>query len=289
VTVLRDGEVIVTRSAKGLDHQTLVSLIVGRRLKQMEESHIPHRQEETVLEALAVSGRLVEDVSFVLNRGEVLGLAGLAGSGREELPYLIGGAAQLDSGSLCLDGETLGRLTPRAALGAGLVLVGADRQRQSAIPALMVRENLCLPRLETHGPLRWVGIRRERRTSMQWIERLEVRPREPDRMLATYSGGNQQKVVLARALRLQPRVLILDEPAQGIDVGAKVALFTHLSEVAASGLPILVASSDPEDLATVCDRVLVLRGGRVGAELDGENLTTDRIVEETLGPVPTEA
>jgi ribose transport system ATP-binding protein len=120
---------------------------------------------------------------------------------------------------------------------------------------------------------------------MRWMERMEVRPSQPDRMLATYSGGNQQKVVMARALRLEPRVLVLDEPAQGIDVGAKVALFTELSEVAASGLPIVVASSDPEDLATICDRVLVLRKGRIGAELVGADLTSDRIVQETLGPV----
>jgi ribose transport system ATP-binding protein len=238
-----------------------------------------------VLDVQGLSGELIEDVDFAVHRGEVLGIAGLAGSGREELPYLLGGAQPIRAGSLRLDGEPLGSLTPRAALEARLVLVAADRQRQSAIPSLMVRENLCLPRLDRKGPLRWVGVRNERRETQEWIDRMEITPSQPDRPLVTLSGGNQQKVVMARALRLEPRVLILDEPAQGVDVGAKVALFKEVAEIARRGPAVVVASSDPEDLVTVCDRVLVLRGGRFVAELHGPALTTDRIVEESLAPV----
>jgi ribose transport system ATP-binding protein len=248
----------------------------------MEAAHVAGKHQKLTLEGRGLSGELVTDLDFDLHEGEVLGIAGLAGSGREELPYLVGGARPLRAGELRLGGRPMPRLTPRSALAAGLVLVAGDRQRQSAIPSLNVRENLCLPRLTRSGPLRWVSIRGERRETRRWMDRMEVTPHDPDRPLTTFSGGNQQKIVMARALRLAPRVLILDEPAQGVDVGAKVALFKEVAEVAAEGLAVVVTSSDPEDLATVCDRILVLREGRVIAELQSGALNADRIVEETL-------
>ncbi len=281
ITVLREGMVVASRPAAELDQDLLVQLIVGSRLEDLQ----PAKRASDASVALRVArleGAVVRDISFDLFDGEILGVAGLVGSGREELPYLLAGARPAVGGVIEVDGSATTAMTPRSALHAGLILVAADRQKQSTVPTMTVRENVTLPRLEPRGPLRWIAIRRERVVARSWIERTGVTPPIPDRPLATLSGGNQQKVVLAKAFRCDPRVLVLDEPVQGVDVGARISIFQQLLDVAAEGVPIVVSSSEPQDLAAVCDRVLVLRGGVVAAELAGKGLTVDRIVERSL-------
>ncbi|MCW3023154.1 MAG: sugar transporter ATP-binding protein [Conexibacter sp.] len=280
-TVLRDGRLISTVPTEELSHESLIELILGQAPEPHSGGAHVH-SSEVRLSVEHLRGGPVRDVSFVVHAGEIVGLAGIVGSGRDLVPYLVGGAQRPSGGSVLVDGEPVARLTPRGALRRGLVFVPGDRQGKSAIASLAVRENLTLPRLPTRGPARWLGVRHERREASTWLERFDVRPRQPDRPLATLSGGNQQKVVLARAMRCDPRVLVIDEPVHGVDVGAKRAIYELLREATRQGVGALLASGDVDDLAAVCDRVVVLRDGIVVAELHGRDNTVDRITRETL-------
>jgi ribose transport system ATP-binding protein len=279
-TVLRDGRRVATVPTRDLDHRALVELILGRPMSaQLKQRKVARTSIRLGVEGLVGAG--IRDVSLNVHRGEVVGLAGIVGSGRDVVPGAIGGLVAVD-GRVLLDGEALDPLTPRNAMRRGLVYVPGDRHGKSAIPALSVRENLTLPRVPARGPIRWLGVRQERREAASWLERFDVRPAEPDRMMATLSGGNQQKVVLARALRTNPRALVIDEPAHGVDVGAKLAIFRLIRQAAESGVAVLLVSGDVDDLVEACDRVIVLREGRVGAELTGSEKTVDRVTEEAL-------
>jgi ribose transport system ATP-binding protein len=268
----------------GLTHEELVTLIVGHRLG---EATSPDRRGpgRPVLRVERLGGLTTDFVSFELKAGEVVGIAGIEGSGREELANLLTGAVAPRAGRIELTLGEKARLVspygPREALTAGIVLVARDREAHSTIPNLVVRENLTLPRLDTRRRT-WLDIRRERLTTRTWLTRLGVRPPEPERVLATLSGGNQQKVVLAKALRCRPIVLVLDEPVQGVDVEAKAAIFDQILSAASAGQAVVIASSEAEDLASICDRVLVMRGGRVRQELTKEMLSVSRIVQACI-------
>jgi ribose transport system ATP-binding protein len=280
-TVLRDGRLIATVPTGELDHDSLIELILGRPVERAEVGdHVHANDVRLAVEHLR--GGPVRDVSFEVHAGEIVGLAGVVGSGRDAVPYLMAGARPSTGGRVLVDGQPVTRLTPREALRRGLVFVPGDRHGKSAIPSLTVRENVTLPRLSVRGPARWLGIRSERREARGWLEDFDVRPPDPDRLLATLSGGNQQKAVLARALRLRPRVLVIDEPVHGVDVGAKHAIYQLLRQATSEGVAAVLASGDVDDLAAVCDRVVVLRNGTVGAELHGPSNTVDRITEESL-------
>jgi ribose transport system ATP-binding protein len=227
------------------------------------------------------AGRL-QGVSFDLRHGEVLGVAGLEGSGRDQLPYLLYGVRRWDRGSVEIDGHEFSKLTSPTAMAKGIGFVG-HRDKGSAIGTMSVRENLTLPQIPASTRLKWLAYRRERQDVRVWLSRLDVRPPDPDRLLASLSGGNQQKVVLARWLRCAPRVMIVADPTRGVDIGAKTQIYGIILEAARAGTSFLIASSDAEELATICDRVLVLRNGRVAALLEGDALSEDAIVRESIG------
>jgi ribose transport system ATP-binding protein len=275
VTVLRDGAVVATSRVGDLDADALVELIVGRRIGEIYPAPPPPRAER-VLSARGLTGAVVRDVDLDLHRGEILGVAGLTGSGRDELPHLLFGATPATAGELHVAGRPVRGMTPRAAVRAGLALIPADRATQGATPSLTLRENVTLPRIPA---TRWAWIRggAEASEAEEWLRRLGVTPCDGEARLATLSGGNQQKVVLARWLRCDPSVLLLDEPTQGVDVGSKASIYDRIVERARGGLAVLVASTDHEELAAVCDRVLVLHEGRVTAELHGAVLTAHEL------------
>jgi ribose transport system ATP-binding protein len=281
VTVLRDGHLIASERSAQLSHDALVQLIVGRSLAQLHPTE-GKSGGETVLRSVDLAGGTVKDVSLAVRRGEIVGIAGLVGSGREELPYLLAGARPWVSGVLEIEGRAMTKLSPRAAARAGIFLVASDRAKLSAIQTFSAAENVTLPRMESRGPLKWLGLRREREEARGWMRRTAVDPPDPDRLMSTFSGGNQQKVVLARAIRCEPEVLVLDEPVQGVDIGARVEIFQQLLDSAAAGMSIVVASSEPEDLVTLCDRVLMMRNGKVEVELKKDELSSERLVEQSL-------
>jgi ribose transport system ATP-binding protein len=281
VSVLRDGRRVATRAVAELDHDRLVELIVGRPLEAFYAPP-PEPRDDVILNVEDLRGAGVTDVSFAVHEGEIVGLTGLTGSGHEDLLYLLFGARPRISGRVMVDGKELDDLSPASAIRAGMAFAPADRRRLSATPGLSIRENLTLPDLRPTGPARWLSPRSERSETLSWLERLGVVPAEPERTFGTLSGGNQQRVVLARWLRCGSRVFLFEEPTNGVDTGAKQGIYAALGEAAASGAAILILSADPEELSAMCDRVIVMRGGAIAATLAGAALNPDAIVAHSL-------
>jgi ABC-type sugar transport system ATPase subunit len=282
VVVLRDGRVVATRNTSDLTHDALVELIAGRRVADLY-AEPPPAGDDVVLAVRDLVGTRLRGLSFDLHRGEILGVTGLTGSGREELPGLIYGATAALAGSVAVSGRKLRTGGIGDAIEAGIALVPSDRARRAVVLTQTVRENVMLPDLWSVWRHGHVDRRAERAEVQTWIERMEVRPPRQDRRVDELSGGNQQKVVLAKWLRMNPSVLLLDEPTAGVDVGSKAAIHRHLADVAADGTALLVCSSEAKDLAAMCDRVLVLCDGELTAELHGRSLTEQEIIRESLG------
>jgi ribose transport system ATP-binding protein len=280
VTVLRDGRRIATVDVADVDRDTVVEMIVGRPLTQLYPVTVTHRGD-VALTARGITGADLRGVDLDLHRGEIVGVAGLSGSGRDELPHLLFGARSWRSGSVDLNGRHFGSLTPKVAIDNGLALIPADRDAAAAFAGMSVRENVTLPRISTVR-FRRVSRRLERGDVHRWTARLEVVPTDTEAIMSTLSGGNQQKVILARWLRCAPQVLLLDEPTQGVDIGAKAAIYRDLAAAARGGLAILVCSTDHEELAAICDRVLIMSEGRIRCTVPAAQLSADAVTERVL-------
>ena len=293
VTILRDGRRVATRPTAELSHDSLVELIIGRSLEAFYPEP-PEVRDDIVLDVSGIAGDEVAEASLQVHRGEIVGVTGLLGSGYETLLSLIFGG-RIPSGGTVAVGEAPVRTgSPPASIAAGLAFAPADRKRLGSILTWTLRENLTLPRIRSWGPSQWLSAKRERKESLPWLRQLDVVPPEPERLFSSLSGGNQQKVVLARWLRCGAKAYLLEEPTNGVDMGAKHAIYTALTEVAGEGAAVLFSSSDSEELCSVCDRVIVMRDGRIGAVLDGATLTVDKLLAETIhakanGSQPAEA
>jgi len=280
VTVLRDGKNVVTRSVDGLDHDSLVELIIGRPPEAFY-AHADARPSGKVrFMARGFRGATVKSFDVSVHAGEVLGIAGLVGSGHEEVLQLMAGGVPCDAGSVEVDGAQVPLSGPSAAIRAGIAFAPADRKRFSAIPAWSLRENITLPALMPSAGF-WLGERSESEQVRPWLKRMQV-VHEPESLFSTLSGGNQQRVVLARWMRAGAKVLLLQEPTNGVDTGAKHAIYEALSDAASGGAAIVMSSSDYEELASVCDRVIVLVEGQIFTELTGHRLTVDNIMTACL-------
>lgn len=283
VTVLRDGAVVGARSVEGLTRRELVNMLVGHELDEAHERS-QHLQGvgDPVLRVDRLASGTVRDVSFSVRRNEIVGISGITGSGRETvLPAVFG--AMPRSGLVAVGSCEVKPRRPADAVRAGMAYIPADRKQQGGVMALSVRENIALTDVARHW--RFPRIRRaaERREMADWFSRFAIRPLEAlDLPLATLSGGNQQKAIYAKWLRRRPAVLLLEEPTQGVDVGAKAELHRQVIDAAAGGAGVLVASSDLDELAALCHRVLVFRGGRVVRELGGHQISAARLAREAV-------
>jgi ribose transport system ATP-binding protein len=282
VMALRDGVVVGTVDTARCDHEQLINMIVGRRLEEVERR--PTEAGEVVLEARGVGGDSVVDVDLTLREGEILGLGGIVGSGRESLVGLLFGALERERGEVLVDGRPLPKGNITASIANRVAYVPSDRASEGAVMEMSVRENLTLPGLRGfRRAFGWLDHRSESREVSKWTKLVNLRPVMPSRRLDLFSGGNQQKVVIAKWLRMEPRALLLEEPTQGVDIGAKVAIYELLQAAAAKGAGVLLASADAKELTAVCDRVLVMRDGRVVAEATGSGLTETQLLKEELG------
>lgn len=286
-TVLRNGNAVGSGRVADTDADWLVELIIGRGVGRLHGEH-PAPGGDVVLRAENLAAGTVGPLSFEVRAGEIVGFAGVDGSGREAVAGLLCGACDTDAGTVCVNDRPVPSGDVRAAMREGLVLLPADRKLKGIVSQLSLRENLLVSR---YADVRrgWRGafaIRRrsEREQVSHWLGALEVRPPDPEAAIGTLSGGNQQKVVLSRVLRLQPKVLVLDEPTQGVDIGARAKIYEQIAEVARGGAAVVLCSSTDEELANECDRVIVLRGGRIAATLSGSCLTEDAISTECLRP-----
>lgn len=285
VTVMRDGEVIRTSQANDETPASLVHAMLGRPMDvAFPKRGRPAQDARVVLEArgLGAAGRFV-DVSLELRAGEILGLAGLVGSGRTEVARALFGADRVDGGELILDGQPVKLRSPRDAIAAGIVLLPESRKDGGLVMMRSIAENMVLPHLGQVS--RWGVLRpREERTRVErTIAELDVRCRGLRTPVETLSGGNQQKVLFGKWLVHPPRVLIVDEPTRGVDVGAKRALYELVSDLARQGLAVLVISSDLEEVLGLAHRVAVMHRGRVAVTLDADEADEERVLAAAFG------
>ncbi|EHN12385.1 Ribose ABC transport system ATP-binding protein RbsA (TC 3.A.1.2.1) [Patulibacter medicamentivorans] len=287
-TVLRNGRVLADLERHEITPERLTDLIAGGP----ESADPPARgaapeDAPPLLRVTGLSGGRIEDCSLDLRGGEILGLAGLTGSGRTTLLQLLFGLIPRRSGEVTLSGERLAPRGPRDAMAADLAYVPADRKRDGLFPGLSVSENLAMavvPRYWRHG---WLRRGDEQSDSRTLIAEQGIKTESERLAISALSGGNQQKVMLARWLRREPKVLLLDEPTQGVDIGARRGIHDLLRAVVQPDVGAIVASSDEDELAAVCDRVLVLRDGRICAELTAQDLTAERIARFAHADPPT--
>lgn len=281
VVALREGRIVAEMERAALTEEALVAQIVGAPLSRLypDEPHEP--SSERVLAVRELAGAGLRPMSFDLHAGEILGLTGLVGMGHTDVPYLLFGARPAAGGTLAIGDARLAaaRVTPRQAMAHGLALVPADRAHDGSWGSATVRENITLPGLRCYFRSGRLRRARELRRTTELVHAYDVRPADTERAFAALSGGNQQKALLAKWIELAPRVLLLDEPCQGVDIGARARIFRVMREIADEGTAVVVASVEAEDLAHMCDRVLVFRDGAVAEELSGASLTVNRIVE----------
>ena len=284
VTVLRDGRHVSTQSIDSLDEGELVRLMIGRQLEQYFPEHVQVTPREELLrvERLSRPGRF-HDVSFSLRAGEVLGFAGLVGAGRSELAQAIFGLDQDVTGAVYVRGRVARIRNPRDAMALGLGFVPEDRKRQGLVLQMRARENTTLPTLESLARFGWVQRSAERAVAQSYIDRLRVRTHSMDATTAGLSGGNQQKLVLAKWLAAKSDILILDEPTRGVDVGAKAEIHAWIDRLASEGAAILLISSELPELLNLSTRLLVLRAGRMVGEVAREEATQDGLLRLMAG------
>jgi ABC-type sugar transport system ATPase subunit len=283
ITVLRDGRLVGSKPASELNHDAVIRMMVGRDVHEVTTQSVAPGPIVLKVEGLTRSG-VIDNVSFEVRAGEIVTLAGLVGAGRSEVVNAIFGADLFDAGTVSINGLALKPGDPAAAMGAGVGYIPEDRRQQALVGKLSVRSNATLAALEAVSPGGLIRRDLEDRIMNRAVRTLSVRMASPDVPIATLSGGNQQKVVIARWLARNPRLLILDEPTKGVDVGAKAEISAIIVRLAAEGRAILLVSSELPEVLALSDRVLVMRSGRITGELDRASLSAERIMTlATLG------
>ena len=280
IVVLRDGESMGELVTKNSTQKQLITKMVGREISNFYTQRTSKAADEVVFEAKNLSGPpYVEDVSFAVHKGEIVGLAGLIGAGRTETARLIIGAAKKTKGEILLDGKPVEIRSPEEAVAHGIAYLPEDRKVQSLILNMTVRDNLTM---SIHKVLtNWFGIinrTQERQITDKYIKSLDIKLTNREQVISGLSGGNQQKVVIAKWLATVPRLLILDEPTRGIDVHAKSEVHRIIAELADSGVSIIFISSELPEILELSDRVVVMREGKVCTILDRKDATQEIIM-----------
>ncbi|MEE0420217.1 MAG: sugar ABC transporter ATP-binding protein [Lachnospiraceae bacterium] len=282
VTVIRDGKYITTVNTEETSKQELIKLMVGRELN---ESY-PVREKpptETLMKLNRVCGNGVKDISFDIKRGEILGLGGLVGAGRTELAQLLFGSEKITSGEIVYKGKPLHAKNCRQAIEAGIAMIPEDRKRHGVVLDMSIRENTtmpCLRRISNHSVIK---PKREVEVTEKYEKSLRIKTPTMEQLVKNLSGGNQQKVVLAKWLAMDPEVIIFDEPTRGIDVGAKQEIYDIMNDLANQGKAIVMISSDMEELIGMSDRVVVLCKGRMAGSLSREEISQESILMKAAG------
>ena len=278
ISVIRDGRLVGTVDRAGASEGQLIEMMLGSALGELyPERVVP--EGECAVAARGLTGKIATDVGFDVHRGEIVGLTGLVGMGQDEVPYLLYGSTEDGTGAVTVGAKTIEHPTPALMRKAGVALLPADRAGSSGTLGASVLENVTLPVLDRFFSNGLFHHQAERAEVLRLLTRFDVRPPAPRAPLGSLSGGNQQKALLAKWLQMRPDVLVLHEPTQGVDIGSRKQIFEIIREVAASGTAVVMASAEYEDLAHLCNRVVVMRRGRVVTELSGDDLTSERILE----------
>ena len=280
-TIMRDGILVGEVDLRDTTESAVVSMMVGRTLAVAE--HRSSATDETTLSVRNLgSGTKVIDATFDLKRGEVLGIAGLIGAGRTELLRLIAGADKPTSGFVELNGRRISTRNPRAAIAAGIGLVPEERKRDGIVPQRSVVNNVALPSMTRFAPRGLIRRRALREAAGAILTSINLRPFQLERPIRLFSGGNQQKAIIARWIAANSQILLFDEPTRGIDIGAKAEIYGLIETLAAAGKSIIVVSSELPEILRLADRVLVMRQGRIAAELKRAELSEQAIVAHAV-------
>ena len=281
-TVLRDGRVAGTLETRSSTHSDFVELIVGRRVAAYQVDRDVKQGAAIDISIEGLSGGVVQDFTVELRAGEIVGLTGLIGSGFSDVPYLLYGSTPAHAGSLVIGGKrhAIAHIDPPRAQQIGLALLPSDRLGAGGVGGLPITDNVTLPVLTQFLSSGMLDRRGMARRARELGEIYDVRPNQPDMALESLSGGNQQKVLLAKWLQTEPHLLLLDEPTQGVDVGARQQIYEAIDQASSKGMTVVCASTDYEQLAQICDRVLVFARGSVVRQLEGAEISKENIAEQ---------
>jgi ABC-type sugar transport system ATPase subunit len=278
-TILRDGRNVETVDIADTDRDSLVRLIVGRDVEAVTRAHGPQSTGRELMDVRGISGKRLRDVSFTIAAGEIIGIAGMLGSGRSELARILFGAQEPVSGTISVQGKECRFRTPRDAVARKIALIPENRRRDGGVLDMSVGENLTMPSIGRF----WHGVRLSKAAERQWISQqirdYDVRPASSGRLFRVLSGGNQQKVVIAKWLETNPDIVIFDEPVQGVDIGARAEIFDLISSAAERGAAVLLISSEIEQMIALSHRILTLRRGRIVADESTTGLTAGKVTQ----------
>jgi ribose transport system ATP-binding protein len=281
VTVMRDGQVVGTKEVKEFTRREMVSMMVGRSIDN-EFPERPRTAEGTLMEVRGIRTRMLHDVSFTLKKGEILGLVGLVGAGRTEIVRALFGADKIKAGTIAINGEQVPIRNPRDAMKQGICLVPEDRKQQGLILPFSVENNIsiaCLKELYRYGIL---DKAKEKQIAERYIEKLRIKTPTTRTAVESLSGGNQQKCIIGRWLELSPRILIMDEPTKGIDVGAKYEIYLLMKQIVENGGSIILISSELPEVINMSNRVLTVCEGRITGEFNPEKASVNEIMDKAL-------
>ncbi|MET3317981.1 UNVERIFIED_ORG: ribose transport system ATP-binding protein [Peribacillus simplex] len=283
ITVMRDGKTVDTKRIKDTNFDEVVQKMVGREL----EDRFPHREAhlgEVVLDVKGLTKKgLFEDIHFAVRKGEIVGVAGLMGAGRTEIMRALFGVDQIDSGEITVEGKKVSIRKPTDAVRYGLAFITENRKEEGLILDFSVRENIGLPNLKSFAPSGLVKTEDEKKFAEMMIKRLHVKTSSTETIIGNLSGGNQQKVVIAKWIGTSPKVLIMDEPTRGIDVGAKREIYELMNELTERGIAIIMVSSELPEVVGMSDRILVVHEGKIAGELKKQEVTQEKIMALATG------
>jgi ABC-type sugar transport system ATPase subunit len=281
IAVLRDGSLVATGPRTDFDVTRMITLMIGRAIENLYPEHVNHARPDALLTARGLSARgLVRDINLALRRGEIVGLFGLMGSGRTELARIIFGLEEYDAGDVVVGTDVLARLDPRSSIRSGIAFVTENRREEGLLMNVSIAENIglvALPRFAA-TPLQFIAWERLGAATAALSAALQIKARSAAQPVKSLSGGNQQKVVIAKWLMSEPSIFIMDEPTRGVDVGAKHEIYTIMERLAADGVGILFISSEIEELLAMADRIVVMSRGEIVAEFERADFDKERIL-----------
>ncbi|MEH6454110.1 MAG: ATP-binding cassette domain-containing protein, partial [Psychromonas sp.] len=282
ITVLRDGKFIAQRKVSETDEDSLIELMVGRRLDE-QYPRIESKHGTTCLEVKNLSSADIDNVSFTLDHGEILGISGLMGAGRTELMKVIYGALKRKSGEIILDGKSIDPKSPQDALANGIAYISEDRKGDGLILGLSVKENMSLCALEYFSKGIQLDHKAEATSVEDFIRLFNIKTPTKNQIIGNLSGGNQQKVAIAKGLMTKPKVLILDEPTRGVDVGAKKEIYQLINQFKAEGMSIILVSSEMPEVLGMSDRIIVMHQGQISGEFKTNEADQEKLMACAVG------
>ena len=281
VTVLRDGKFIAETSVADIDEERLINMMVGRNIDE-QFPYIPKQTDENILTVENLTNEHIKDVSFTLDKGEILGISGLVGAGRTELAKTLYGFYKKDSGKIILAGKEINPKSPKDALALGISYVSEDRKKDGLVLIMNVKHNITLSALEKMSSPLMIDYAKENTVAQHYRDKMNIKTPNLNQRIKNLSGGNQQKVSIAKGLVKEPEILILDEPTRGVDVGAKFEIYELINKLKSEGKAIIMISSEMPELLGMCDRILVMHEGKIKGELKRDQASQENIMKLIL-------